>query len=724
MTGYIGQGVDRVDGPAKTTGKAQYAAEFPYDGIAHAALTYATVARGRIIAIDTAVACAIPGVIAVFTHLNAPTMQPPPKPNPMNLASLASGTSVNYLNTDEVHWNGQPIAVTVAETLEAAQHAAQLLDVTYETFSFAVDFAAEASRAVAQKGNFLQHADGRKGDAESALAAAPVSVDLHFTTPRYHHNALEPHATTAIWNGDRLTVHEATQSMPWVRSHLALKFGIPAPDVRVISPFVGGAFGGKTNIWPGTILTVLAARLTGRPVRMALSREGVYRATGGRQPSIQRVALGAERDGRLTALIHESTAPVGKVGGGPEQITSVARHVYDAANIRHQQHVLELDTISNTIHRAPGEAIGSYALESAVDELAYKLGMDPIELRLRNEPKRNPIDGKRFSQRQLRQCLVVGAEKFGWSARTPAPGSMRDGRWLVGWGTAAAFHPAWQFPANVTVRLNADGTVLVRCGFHEMGMGGATAQGQIAADALGVPFEAVTVEYGDTNLPTGPSAGGSGQTASVAQSLVAACARLKKAVGKPTSGESYAQVLVRAGRDHAEAAIGSDTRFGEIKGQVQFMAKFLADQKRWVKAACGAQFCEVRVDPDTGEVRVSRWTGVFNVGRVINSKTTISQLRGGIIMGMGIALSEETLLDPRTGRIMNPSLSEYYLPVHADVPPIDVYCLDEPDPTMPLGVLGAGEVGIIGVAGAIANAVYHATGKRIYDLPITLDKLL
>jgi len=570
----------------------------------------------------------------------------------------------------------------------------------------------------------LQHADGTKGDAESALAAAPVSVDLHFTTPRYHHNALEPHATTAIWNGDRLTVHEATQSMPWVRSHLALKFGIPASNIRVISLFVGGAFGGKTNIWPGTILTVLAARLTGRPVRMALSRAGVFRATGGRQPSIQRVALGADHDGRLTALIHVSTAPVGKVGGGPDQITSVARHVYDAANIRHQQHVLELDTISNTIYRAPGEALGSYALESAVDELAYKLGMDPIELRLRNEPAKNPIDGKTFSHRQMRQCFAAGAGRFGSSARTPTPGSMRDGRWLVGWGTAAAFHPAWQFPANVTVRLNADGTVLVRCGFHEMGMGGATAQGQIAADALGVPFEAVTVEYGDTNLPTGPSAGGSGQTASVAQSLVAACARLKKAVGKPTSGESYAQVLVRAGRDHAEAAIGSDTRFGEIKGQVQFMAKFLADQKRWVKAACGAQFCEVRVDPDTGEVRVSRWTGVFNVGRVINAKTTMSQLRGGIVMGMGIALSKETLLDPRTGRIMNPSLSEYHVPVHADVPPIDVYCLDEPDPTMPLGVLGAGEVGIIGVAGAIANAVHHATGKPIYDLPITLDKLL
>jgi xanthine dehydrogenase YagR molybdenum-binding subunit len=724
MTPSVGKAVDRVDGPAKTTGRARYAAEFPYDGMVHAALTYATVSRARITAVDTAEASAVPGVLAVLTHLNAPAMKPPPKPSPLNMDTMASGTSVNYLNTDEVHWNGQPVAVVVAETLEAAEHAAELVGVTYQTLPSAVDFVAQEMNAVPQKSTLLQHADGKKGDADAALAAAPVSVDLRFTTPRHHHNALEPHATTAVWDGKRLTVHDATQSINWVRTHLALKFGIPVADIRVISPYVGGGFGGKSVVWPSTILTALAARVTGRPVRMALSREGVYRATGGRQPSVQRVALGAERDGRLTALIHTSTAPIGKVGGDPEQITSVARHVYDAANIRHQQHLVQLDTISNTIFRAPGESIGSYALEAAVDELAYKLGMDPVALRLRNEPAKNPIDGKTFAHRKLRECFTIGGEKFGWSARTPEPRSMRDGRWLVGWGTAAAYHPAWELPANVTVRLNADGTALVRSGFHEMGMGAATAQGQIAADALGLPFEAVSVEYGDTDLPTTFGAGGSSQTASVARSLVAACEKLKKAVGKPRPGESYARVLARTGRDHAEAAVGSDTRLGKIVGQVKFMAKFFSDKRRWVKAACGAQFCEVRVDADTGEVRVSRWTGVFDVGRVINAKTTASQLRGGIIMGMGIALSEETLLDRRTGRIMNPSLSEYHVPVHADVPPIDVHYLDDPDPTMPLGLLGVGEVGITGAAGAIANAVHHATGKRIYDLPITLDKLL
>jgi xanthine dehydrogenase YagR molybdenum-binding subunit len=352
----------------------------------------------------------------------------------------------------------------------------------------------------------------------------------------------------------------------------------------------------------------------------------------------------------------------------------------------------------------------------------------------------------------LREAYALGAEKFGWSGRTPEPGSMRDGRWLVGMGVASAYHPAWLFWANLTVRRFAAGTALVRCGFQEMGMGGATAHAQIAADALGLPLGAVRVEYGDSELPSGPPAGGSGQTASVAASLLAAAEKLKRSLltlarrspGSPLrglrpgdvqardgglhpsggTGESYAAILTRAGRDHADAAIGSESRAGQVAGQLKFMAQFLRDRRRFVRAACGAQFCEVRVDPDTGEVRVTRWTGVFDVGRVINAKMVASQLRGGIVMGIGMALSEATLVDPRTGRIMNPSLSEYHVPVHADIPAIDVHHLDDPDPTMPLGLIGVGEVGITGVAAAVANAVHHATGRRVRDLPITLDKLL
>ncbi|MFI7446737.1 xanthine dehydrogenase family protein molybdopterin-binding subunit [Nonomuraea sp. NPDC049714] len=750
----VGKPIDRVDGTAKTTGTARFTAEYPYPDLAHAALVHATVARGRITGIDTADASAVEGVLAVLTHENAPVLKTPPSPSPLNLSSMVSGASLNYLNTDEVHWNGQPVAVVVAETLDAARHAALLVRVTYDTLPATVDFAAEEKNAKPRKGDLISPGAAKKGDAEAALAAAPVSVDLRFTTPPYHHNAIEPHATTAAWDGDRLTVHDATQSIDWVRKHLALRFDVPVAGVRVIAPYVGGGFGGKGSVWAGTILAVMAARVTGRPVRMVLTRESIYHTVGGRTPSVQRVALGADADGRMTALIHTSVTRTGRIGGRPEPVTTVSEHLYDAATILLQQNIVELDLLSNTFMRAPGESIGTFALEAAVDELACELGLDPIELRMRNEPAKNPIDGKDFSNRMLREAYALGAEKFGWSRRTPQPGSMRDGRWLVGMGVASAYHPPVQLNANITVRLSMDGTVVVRCGFQEMGMGGATVQGQIAADALGVPFASVKVEYGDSELPIAPMAGGAAQTASVATALLAACEKLKRSmlalarrssesplrgrrldrleardgglyqVGEPGLGEKYTDILGRAGRPSVEAAVGSDTGLGAVAGQVRFMTKFLRDRRRWVKAALGAHFCEVRVDPDTGEVRVSRWVGSFDVGTVINPKTASSQLRGGIVMGIGMAMSEHTLIDPRTGRIMNPSLSEYHVPVHADIPPIDVHYLNEPDPTMPLGLRGLGEVGITGVAAAVANAVHHATGKRVRDLPITLDKLL
>ncbi|MBK1785510.1 xanthine dehydrogenase family protein molybdopterin-binding subunit [Prauserella cavernicola] len=722
----VGKPVDRVDGTAKTTGEARFTAEFSHPDLTHAALVHATVSRGRITAIDTSAASAVPGVVTVLTHHNAPALKSPRKVTPTDLSTMASGTSVNYLNTDEVHWDGQPIAVVVAESALAAREAAALVRVTYETAESTVDFTAEEPAAKPQKNNLVMQGSAKKGDAEAAFTAAPVKVDRRFTTPPLHHNAIEPHATLAVWDGDRLTVHDATQSIDWLRSHLALRFGIPTRSVRVIAPFVGGGFGGKGFIWAGTILTALAARATGRPVRLVLTRESVYRTVGGRTPSTQRVALGARTDGTLTSLIHTSVTRLGRVGGTPEAVTSQSKHLYAAENILVRQNLVELDLVSNAAMRAPGEAIGTFALEASIDELAYELGMDPIELRMHNEPERNPIDGKQFARRHLREAYRVGAERFGWADRTPEPRSMRDGRWLVGMGVASAFHPSMLFVANVVVRLSVDGTVLVHCGLQEMGMGSATVQAQVAADALGVPVESVRVEYGDSTLPMAPGAGGSMQTASVANSLLAACEKLERKLTKlgRSPQESPAAVLAREGLPSLEVSVGSDTRLGRMAGQLRFMSKFLMDQRRWMKAALGAHFCEVRVDPDTGEVRVSRWTASFDVGRVLNAKTATSQLKGGIVMGIGMALAEQTLIDPRNGRIMNPSLAEYHVPVHADIPPIDITYLDEPDPTMPLGLVGIGEVSITGVAGAIANAIHHATGKRIRDLPITLDKLL
>jgi xanthine dehydrogenase YagR molybdenum-binding subunit len=417
--------------------------------------------------------------------------------------------------------------------------------------------------------------------------------------------------------------------------------------------------------------------------------------------------------------VHTSTTRLGRAGGSGEQIVSMTGHLYGAETIHTQQHQVTLDVVANTAMRAPGESIGSFALESAVDELAHTLGMDPVALRMRNEPDRNPVNGKKFAHRKLREAYALGAEKFGWADRVPAPGSMRDGRWLVGMGVATAYHPSIQMAANATVRLDADGTVLVRSGFHEMGMGAATAQAQIAADALGVPVEAVTVAYGDSDLPTTFGAGGSMQTASVAAAVLAACRKLRKKLG---DGDPVA-LLRRSGKPFVEGSVGSESRLGGLASMAKTV-KLVLDRRRHVTAASGAHFCEVRVDPDTGELRVTRWVGAFDVGTVINAKTTASQLRGGIVMGLGMALAEETLVDPRNGRIMNPGLAEYHVPVHADVPPIGVHWLADPDPTMPLGLLGVGEVGIVGVAAAVANAVFHATGRRIRDLPITLDKLL
>jgi xanthine dehydrogenase YagR molybdenum-binding subunit len=740
---YVGRAIDRLDGPAKTTGQARFAAEHQYPDLAHAALVHATIARGRITAIDTAEARAVHGVIDVLTHENAPAMKPAPKMSFLNLSSIASGSSVNYLATDEVHWNGQPVAVVVAETSEAARYAASLVRPAYQELPAAVDFATEAPNAVLDKGNPLIESGADKGDATAALAAAPFSVDLDFSTPQYTHNAIEPHATTAVWNGDRLTLHEGTQNISWVRKHLAQRFGVPEKSIRLLSPFVGGGFGGKGRAWAGTLLTVLAARATGRAVRLALTREGVYHTVGGRTASTQRVALGADAHGRLTALIHTSVCRTARVGGIPEPITMASRHLYAAPNIHLRQNVVQLDLLTNTFMRAPGESIGTFALESAIDELAYELAMDPIELRMRNEPERDPVGGKRFTQRMLRQAYAQGAERFGWRDRDPRAGAMRDGRWLVGMGVATAFRGSMHMPVSVTVRLGSDGVLVVRCCLHEMGMGTATAQAQIAADAMGVPLESVRVEYGDSELPPGIGAFGSVQTASAAAGVLAACAKLKKsllALARRTpdsplrgrkleeletrdgglynrsGGQTYTEILAAAGRDHVEAE--------SKRNMLGFIARTVRDRRRWVKATSGAQFCEVRVDPDTAEVRVSRWLGVFDIGTVINARTAASQLRGGIVMGIGMALSEQTLIDHRNGRIMNPNLAEYHVPVHADIPPIDVHYLNEPDPTMPLGLHGIGEVSITGTAAAVANAVRHATGKRVLDLPITLDKLL
>ena len=734
--GEIGRPRSRVDGPRKVAGAARFTAEVPYPGLAYASLVCSTIPKGEIAAIDTAAAAAAPGVVLVMTHENAPGMAAPPL---MALNSPgAAFSNLPVMQDARIRWNGEPVAVVVADSQERAEYAAGLVRVTYAAAPADLSFAAMRPTAKPPADIFGQPPFVKTGDAEAALKAAAVRVDRVYRTPRYNHCAIEPHATTAAWDeAGRLTVHDASQGVGATRYTLAEVFGLKEADIRVLAPFVGGAFGNKM-LWSHQLLCVAAAKLAGRPVRLALSRGDVFRITGGRTLSEQRVALGAKPDGTLAALIHTGTIAVVSHNACPEQLSFPARHLYAADALLIGQDQVELDTVANASMRAPGESIGSFALESAVDELAVELGLDPIDLRRRIEPDKDPAHGTPFSSRNLLDAYARGAERFGWRGRNPAPGSKRDGEWLIGQGVATACYPYLRMPGGAArVRLAADGRAVVQAAAHEMGMGTATVQAQHAAERLGLPAESVTFEYGDTALPAGTVAGGSSQTVTLVAAVTAACEQLVKEllklVGKdsplaganpgeirardgglflaadPARGETYVSILNRAGRDHLEC----DGAGG-----------MPVEMLKYAMHSFGAQFCEVRVSAVTGEVRVVRWVGAFDCGRILNAKTAASQFRGGIVMGIGMALTEEGVFDERTGKVVNPSLAEYHVPTHADVPPIDVMWTDIPDPHAPLGLRGVGEIGITGVAAAIANAVYDATGKRVRELPMTPDKVL
>ena len=730
--GEIGRPVSRVDGPAKVRGEATYAADIPLPGMVYAALTFSTVAKGSIASLDTAEAEAAPGVLLVMTHRNAPPMKPTPT---FLSAPMALGSdNLPVMQDDRIHWNGQPIAVVLADTQEQADHAASLVRATYRAEPAATTFD-EAVRRPAPK--VFGELSVIIGDAEASLAAAPVAVDRTYRTPRHNHNAIELHAATLAWDGDELRVHDSTQAVAWAASTLAAVFDLPEEQVRVTSEYVGGGFGGKT-LWQHQILAAAASRLAGRPVRIMLSREGVYRVVGGRANTEQRVALGAGEDGRLTAVIHTGTAAMTAHNAMPEAFIAPAQCLYRAESFRLEVEVADLDMLANTFMRAPGEAPGSFALESALDELAERLGMDPIELRLRNEPERDPTDGRPFSSRNVVRAFRDGAERFGWDRHDPTPGARREGEWLIGMGCATATFPYQRFPGGrARITLSRDGRAVVEVGAHEMGMGTATVQSQIVADRLGLPMGAVSFRQGDSALPGAVLAGGSSQTASVAGAVHAAhdalLGELLKIVGpdSPLAGLTADEVegggggLVATddpGRHESYQAILDGAGRGALT--VEAEASDPTETERFSMHSYGAQFCEVRVNAVTGEPRVSRLLGSFDCGRILNTKTAASQLRGGMIMGLGMALVEETEFDERTGRIMNPSLAEYHVPVHLDVPEIDVIWTDIPDRNTPLGARGVGEIGITGVAAAVANAIYNATGRRVRELPITLDKLM
>lgn len=733
--GLIGAPVSRLDGPLKVSGAAPFAAEIPMEGMVYAAVAFSTVAKGRIAILDTSAAESAPGVVLVMTHKNAPKMKPTPV---FNTSPKAAGpSSLPVMQDRSIHWNGEPVAVVLAETQEQADHAKSLIRATYEAEAATTVFDDAKTQARLPESVMGEPSKLEIGDAESALATAPHKVDSTYRTPHHSHNPIELHAATLAWNGDELTIHDATQTLVQSAWTLAEVFGVKEEQVHVSSPYVGGGFGSKT-LWYHHVLGAAASKLANRPVRIVLSREGVYRSVGGRTTTEQRVAIGASEDGRFTALIHAGTAAMTSHNDVPEQFTFPARHVYSAGSFKLVQQVADMDMVANTFMRAPGESIGTFALECAVDELAEQLGTDPVELRIRNEPEKDPTSGKPFSSRNLVEAYRDGAGRFGWSKRNDKPGSQREGDWLVGIGCATATYPYYRMPGGAArITLTDDGYAIVDVAAHEMGMGTATAHTQVVAERLGLALECVKLNYGDSTLAGAFLAGGSSQTASIGAAVIAAhkalVKELLKLAGKdsplhglsvdelgsqgaclckldePARRDSYAAILRRAGRD---------------KVTVEESSSQPLEMMHWSMHSFGAVFCEARVHAITGEPRISRILGSYDCGRILNSKTAASQFRGGIIMGIGLALMEETQFDERTGRISNASLAEYHVPVHMDVPKIDVIWTDIADPHTPMGARGIGEIGITGVGAAIANAIYNACGKRIRELPITLDKLM
>ncbi|MBJ2154322.1 xanthine dehydrogenase family protein molybdopterin-binding subunit [Variovorax sp. IB41] len=734
-SGLIGAPVSRLDGPLKVQGQARFAAEFPMEDMLYAALVYSTVPRGRIATLDTAAARAAPGVALVMSHENAPRLKP--MPLFMSKDKAAGGDDLPVMQDDQVHWNGQPIAVVLAQTQEEADHAASLVRATYETAPATTSIA--AAKANGTKPGVFQGEPLKMeiGDAEAALAAAPHRVDVTYTTPRQNHNAIELHAATLAWKGDELVIHDASQGVAHMAWSMAEIFGIDEKQVHVTSPYVGGGFGGKT-LWRHHVLAAAASRIAGRPVRIMLTREGVYRVVGGRTDTEQRVAIGAQADGRFDALIHTGVVTMTEHNNMPEPFILPARSAYAAGSFKLDVEVATLDMVANTFMRAPGEAVGTFALESAIDELADAMKMDPIELRIRNEPEKDPTTGTPFSSRHIVQAYRAGAERFGWNHRSATPGTRREGEWLVGMGCATATYPYYRMPGGAArITLTKDGHAKVEIAAHEMGMGTATAQTQVIAERLGLAMDQVKFCHGDSRFPGVVLAGGSQQSAAIGSAVMAAqhalVTELLKLCGKdsPLHGLKPDDV---AGRDGGLGKIGEAGRFdsyaamlaraGRDELVVEASAPLPLEVQHWSMHSHGAMFCEVRVNEVTGETRVSRFLGSFDCGRILNAKTAASQFRGGIIMGLGLALMEETQFDERNGRIMNASFSDYHVPVHMDVPEIDVMWTDIPDPHSPMGARGVGEIGITGVGAAVANAVFNACGKRVRALPITLDKLM
>ncbi|MFG3281378.1 xanthine dehydrogenase family protein molybdopterin-binding subunit [Streptomyces sp. NPDC048111] len=686
----LGAPMERREGRAKVTGEALYATEYTPPGCLYAWPVTATVPRGRVTSVDTGAALALPGVLAVLTHETAPRL------------GDADDPTLAVLQDDRVPHHGWPVALAVADSLEAARAAAARVDVGYASEPHAVtlaDHLADAYRP--EDANGGNPADRHRGDAEGDFTAAPVQIDVRYRVPPLHNHPMEPHGATATWEDGRLTVYDSSQGGDTVRSVLAALFKLPEDRVTVICEHVGGGFGSKGTPRPHVVLAAMASRHTGRPVKLALPRRQLAELVGHRAPTDHRLRLGAAPDGTLASVIHEVTTHTSRVKEFVEQAAVPTRVMYASGSSLTAHRVAALDVPTPSWMRAPGEAPGMYALESAVDELACALGMDPIELRALNEPDREPDSGRLFSSRHVVECLREGARRFGWAERDPRPGTRREGSVLLGTGVAAATYPVLVSPSRATVTAHPDGLHVVRVNATDIGTGARTVLAQVAAQALGVGADAVRTEIGSTGLPRAPLAGGSSGTASWGWAVHEACSSLAR------------QLRDREGPLPPEGLTASADTEGSADAESPY-----------ARHAFGAHFAEVAVDRNTGEVRVRRLLGVYAAGRILNARTATSQFIGGMVMGLGMALTEHGSVDPASGAFIGSDLAGYHVPAHADVPAVEAHWIDEEDEHLnPMGSKGIGEIGIVGTPAAIGNAVHHATGIRFRDLPLTPDRV-
>jgi xanthine dehydrogenase YagR molybdenum-binding subunit len=766
MSAIVGQPIDRKDGKLKVTGTATYAAEFQVQNIAYGVTVQGTITKGHINSIDTSAARKVKGVIDIMTYKNAMSLHQPSGSEP-NVGKF-SEKDLLPLQSERIFYNGQHIAVVIAETFEIAEYAASLLRIDYNEEKPVFDIAQAEAKPYQPQGSGGASPQLRRGNAGDAFGNAANKFEQSYSTPVYHHNPMEPHSTCAFWEDDQLTVYDATQGVFGVQNLLATTLGIPKEKVRVISPFIGGGFGSKGFTWANTLLAPMAARLVNRPVKIVLSRSfQMFTCAGRRTTTIQKISLGADPGGKISSGRHETTSETSFVDEFVEQAGIATRILYDFANLDIVQNLVRLNRGTPCPARAPGEAPGTYAFEVAMDELAEKLHIDPVQLRLINYAEKNPFDGKEFSGKNLKECYEKGIVSIGWKNRNTIPATTKEGKFLIGYGMATATYPANRSKASVRLKLYQDGHAVAACCTQDIGTGTYTILAQIMADALGLPIDKVEMKLGDSIFPQGPNSGGSQTMATTAPAVRAAALEAKSKLiqlsisdkrsplflekeenisafnGKlfiqndPSKGETYSQILSRNKLELIDADATTDVTLKDGQkstdnenAKKQPENPFAKqdekmDREKYAFHSFGAHFVKVKVDPLLGTVKVVKVASMIDVGKILNEKTAKSQIMGGAIFGIGMALMEGSVYDPNSGRIVTKDLADYHLPVHADMPEFDVQFTDKPDYNISLvGSRGAGEIGITGITAAISNAIYNATGKRVRDLPITPDKLL